>query len=405
MRLVCAQVLRCEMTILHIITRLILGGAQQNTVLCCRHQVQSGHRVVLAYGPIYGPEGSLLEEARASGAELVEIYWLRRAILPVHDVMCYAALRRLIRRVRPEVVHTHSSKAGILGRAAAWAEKVPAVVHTVHGLPFHARNPAWLNALYVELERWAARRCHAIVGVSQAMCQEFLKRGIGRAEQFYVVPSGMEVEAFESLEAKRAEVRRRWGIPAEAPVVGIVARVDRMKGQEDLIEILPGLRERYPELRLLIVGDGWYRKTLEGRVRERGLEGAVVFTGLVPPGEVPGLLAVMDVHALPSYQEGQPRTLVQALLAGCAIVGYDAGGIRDVCRHEETGLLVPLGDRQGLAEAIDRLLSNAELRRRLAEDGRRWARQNFDARIMFRRLDELYERLLSGKMSRAGAAV
>lgn len=180
------------MKILHVITRLILGGAQQNTVMCCRAQVSGGHQVWLAYGPIYGPEGSLLEEAQASGAKLVQINAMRRTVLPFHDLRCYAALRRLIREIQPDIVHTHSSKAGILGRAAAWRQRVPAVIHTIHGLPFHTRQTRLLYKGYVAAERWAARRCHRLIGLTQAMCDAFAEHGIGRAEQFYVVPSGVD---------------------------------------------------------------------------------------------------------------------------------------------------------------------------------------------------------------------
>ena len=171
------------MKILHIITRLILGGAQQNTVLTCAAQVRAGHSVCLVYGPIYGPEGSLLDDALASGAQVICVPSLRRAVLPPHDVRCYRALRSLIRKIRPDVVHTHSSKAGILGRAAAWREKVPAVIHTIHGLPFHDRQSCIERGLYVAAERWAARRCHRIVGVTRAMCDAFADHRIGRPQQ------------------------------------------------------------------------------------------------------------------------------------------------------------------------------------------------------------------------------
>ncbi len=385
------------MRILHIITRLILGGAQQNTVLCCRAQVQAGHQVHLAYGPIYGPEGSLYDTAFATGAKLHEISTMRRAVLPVHDWLCYRALRKLIREIEPDIVHTHSSKAGILGRAAAWAEKVPGVVHTVHGLPFHPRNPAIVNAIYIGLERWAARRCHRIIGVTQAMCDEFLAQHIGSLQQYTVAPSGMDIGEFtpgcDPLVRKR--VRAELNIPEHMPVVGIVARLDKLKGQEDLIATMPSLLASHADLRLLLVGDGWYRQALEEQVAQLQLQGKVIFTGLVKPARVPEMLSVMDVHGLPSYQEGQPRTLVQALLCACAIVGYDAGGIKDVCQHEKTGLLVPLGDRQALTQAVNRLLTDAPYRKQLAQQGQAFARTHYDHRTMIRKLEEVYQQVLT----------
>ncbi len=390
------------MTILHIITRLILGGAQQNTVLSCAAQVNAGHAVHLAYGPIYGPEGSLLSQARESGATLHEIPSLRRAVLPAHDLVCYLALRKLIRRIGPNVVHTHSSKAGILGRAAAWHQRVPAVIHTVHGLPFHDQQPAIINRAYLVAERWAAKRCHKIIGVTQAMCDAFAEHHIGRPEQFSVIPSGMDVDAFAVAADRRREVRQELGIPAEAPVVGIVARLDRLKGQDDLLDILPSLLSVHPELRLLIVGGGWHRDALDKRVATLGLGHRVIFTGLVEPARIPPLLSAMDVHALPSYQEGQPRTMVQALLAGVAIVGYDAGGIGEVCRDGQTGLLVPVGDRGALSAAIQTLLADPALRERLASDGQAFARQRFDARLMVAAIESVYEQALASASTSGG---
>jgi glycosyltransferase involved in cell wall biosynthesis len=383
------------MRILHVITRLILGGAQQNTVTSCAAQVAAGHRVWLAYGPIYGPEGSLLDEAKRSGATLVEVKSMRRAILPVHDYVCYRALRRLIREIKPDIVHTHSSKAGIVGRAAAWSERVPAVVHTIHGLPFHERQPRVVHALYVGLERWAAKRCHKLIGVTEAMNEAFRANGIGRPEQFTMVPSGIDLSMFQPPEGSRDATRAALGIAPDAPVVGIVARLDKLKGQDDLLDTIPRLVPRFPDLKVLIVGDGWHRQHLEQRVDREGFRGHVIFTGLVPPRRVADMLAAMDVNTLPSYQEGQPRTLVQALLCGTAIVGYNAGGIGEVCIDGQTGRLVPVGDRDALAAAIGDLLADPDERRRLAQQGQAYARERFDSRVMTRRLEEIYAEVLA----------
>lgn len=383
------------MTILHIITRLILGGAQQNTILTCQAQVQAGHRVVLLYGPIYGPEGSLLEMAKTSGATLMEVPAMRRALLPGHDWFCYRALRKIIRDLRPDVVHTHSSKAGIVGRAAAWAEHVPAVIHTVHGLPFHERNPAFLNRLYVLSERWAARRCHHLIGVTQAMIDAFAEHRISQRSMSTMIPSGMDVSSFEVSPETRRKTRRELGIADDAPVLGIAARLDEFKGQADLVEILPKLLENKPKLKLLLVGDGWYRPRIEKLIDEKNVRSSVIMTGLVPPNRIPSLISAMDVHALPSYQEGQPRTMVQALLAGVAIVGYDAGGIGEICMDQETGLLVPVGDKQALAQAIERLLDDPALRQRLVARGKPYAQKRFDHRQMVQQINQVYDRVLA----------
>ena len=387
--------------ILHIITRLILGGAQQNTILSCAGQIELGHEAWLAYGPIYGPEGSLLDRAVASKANLVELRSMRRAILPVHDVVCYRALRKLIRKVKPDVVHTHSSKAGIVGRAAAWAERVPAVIHTIHGLPFHERQPRVVHRAYVAAERWAAKRCHHICGVTQAMGDAFVEQGIlPDLSRFTLVPSGVDVASFSFDEAVRTRVRQELGIPMAAPVVGLVARLDPLKGQDDLIDIFPRLLESHPDARLLFVGDGWHRQKLDPRLKAMAEAHAsqVIFTGLVPPARVVELLCAMDINTLPSYQEGQPRTLVQALLCERPVVGYDAGGIREICVDGKTGRLVKtIGDRDGLLDAVRWMLDHPEERETMGRFGRAYAMERFASQIMVRQLDSIYEQVLAAK--------
>ncbi len=390
------------MKILHIITRLIVGGAQENTILCCDAQKRAGHDVSLAFGPIYGPEGSFRSKAERTGTTLIEISAMRRAILPVHDVRCYYALRRLIRETRPDVVHTHSSKAGIVGRAAAWAENVPAVIHTIHGLPFHERQNRFIYQGYVAAEKWAAKRCHKLVGITQAMCDAFAQHHIGQAEQFSVIPSGVDIAAITPPAETRSHIRQELGLSDDQPVLGIVARLDPLKGQEDLISIMPALVRQHPTLKLLLVGDGWHRPVLERMVAENRLENHVIFAGLVSKDRVMECLAAMDINALPSYQEGQGRTLVEALAAGCAIVGYDAGGIGEVCIEGVTGKLGPVGDRQALAQNILWLLDHPEQRAQLATAGKAHMLAHFDVSIMTRRLDALYHQTLEEHRQRSG---
>ena len=387
------------MTVLHIITRLILGGAQQNTIASCKDQVERGHQVTLAYGPIYGPEGSLVKEALGNGAELVRISSLRRSILPIHDLRCYWDLRRLIRKVRPDIVHTHSSKAGIVGRAAAWHEHVPGVIHTIHGLAFHDRQPALVHQAYVMAERWASRRCHRIIGVAQAMCDSFAERGIGRTEQFCVIPSGIDVRRFESSTKSRDEIRRELGLAMDTPVIAVVARLDALKGQEDLIDILPGLLQTHPNIHLLLIGDGFYRSSLEAKIQRHDLADKITLTGLVSPQRVVDLLHAVELMALPSYQEGSPRTLAQALAAGCAIVGYDVGGIPEICVDGKTGRLVTVGDREALREAIRWLLDHPQVRQTMVAAGRQLVRERFDVHNMVQRIEDVYRNVLEASTS------
>jgi len=427
--------------ILHISTRLILGGSQENTVLSCEGQARLGHEVHLAFGPIYGPEGSLLARVEAfnarcgSAEERVRgvgdarpvrpegeparpitvhvVPDLVRRVDPIRDVRCFIQLGQLVRTIDPDVVHTHSSKAGILGRGAAWGvlTRSPGgrmrVLHTIHGPPFMPVEGGMMrrarvrlnNLIYTHAERYAAARCQTIGSVADAMTREFLSRGIGRPEQYVTVYSGMETRTF--LEAApgetRAEVRASLGIGADDFVIGTVARLAEHKGHDDILDaIATDLRDR-PTWRLLWVGDGWWRERLLGRLRAMGLGDRVITTGLVPPERVPGMMRAMDVLVHPSYREGLPRTLPQALLSGTPVVAYDVDGTSEACLdpsrvggEKSTGLLVPAGDRTRLRDSIHWMADHPAERAAMASHGRSLCADRFSAERMVAHLERIY---------------
>ena len=406
------------MRILHVSTRLILGGSQENTVLSCEGQASPpyGHDVHLAFGPIYGPEGSMLQRVQAFAAEAHDhtprrvitthlVKDLVRELSPVSDFDAYLELRRLIDVLRPDIVHTHSSKAGIVGRAAAWSvhrrsrrDAPLGVVHTIHGPPFHKYESKWRNRLYIASEKWAAKHCHAIVSVADAMTRQFLDAGIGTPELYSTVYSGMEVDAYvragEMTQTQRDTLRASLGLQPGDLVIGTVARLAELKGHDDLLESLaPDLR-KHPGLKLLWVGDGWWRERLLAQVEQLGLTGHVVLTGLVPPERVPELMRAMDVMVHPSYREGLPRTAPQALLTGTPVVAYDVDGTGEVIQDFQTGRLVAPGDTSGLREAVLWMLEDEPRRRATAARGRDLCRERFDARTMVRELEAVYARAL-----------
>lgn len=400
------------MRILHVITRLILGGAQQNTVMSCKAQVEAGHDVHLAYGPIHGPEGSLLEEAKASGATLHEIKPMVRELSPLNDWRCRQRLFDLMRNeIGPEIIHTHSSKAGILGRLAGWSYRFdgedvlhdsefddpPIIIHTVHGLPFHDQQSKFIHNFYVRLEKYAAKRCDHLIAITPEMVEAFVDKNIAPADQFTVIPSGIDVDAFTPRPERRDAVRLKYGIPQDALVVGHVGRLDPLKGHADLLDQLPRLQEAKTAnsggVWLFFVGDGFGRSALEKHPNMA--LGQTVMTGLVPLSSVPEHLSAMDVMALPSYQEGQSRTLCEALLCGVPVVGYDVGGIPSVIRNGETGRLAAVGDKAALGQALLDLLDDPGYRAALAERGRQHVVEHFSAVKMNRQLLELYDQLLN----------
>lgn len=382
------------MHICHIITRLIIGGAQENTVLSCKGLVERGHRVTLMAGPETGPEGSLWDAARQSGAELIPIETMRRAVRFQDDIRAYRALMQQFRSLRPDIVHTHSSKAGILGRAAANKAAVPVIVHTIHGMSFN-RTQAWpVRQTYRFLERRAARKTDKIVAVADAMIEQAVDAGIAPRGKFTTIRSGLEVARFAPNPETRKLVRAEWGVSDEHVLVGTVARLFTNKGYEEILAAMPWAVQRNPRLHFVWVGDGAFREKYSGEVERLGLRSRVHMTGLVPPADVARLMTGFDMLVHASRWEGLPRAVVQALLTEVPCISFDNDGAPEVVIPEQTGLLVPLGDSAQLAEAIVRLASDESLRRRLGACGRTRCLDAFDWRNMVEQLDALYAGLI-----------
>lgn len=391
------------MRILHVITRLIIGGAQENTLLSCEGQHQAGHEVMLATGPEAGPEGSLLNRAHAGGYRVTCLPAMQREVNPLADFGALHEARAVINAFRPDVLHTHSSKAGIIGRAAGWRLGVPAVIHTIHGLPFHPYQSRLRNGVYRASERWAARRCHRIACVAEAMKRQALEAGVGHDAQYAVIYSGMDTAPYLEGPDDRGATRAELGIADDELVIGTVARLFELKGHDDLLAALPTLLQRHRRVRYLWVGDGPWRERLIERMRRMGVADRVTMTGLVEPGAIPRYLRAMDVLAHPSYREGLPRAVVQALLSGVAVVAYDCDGTGEVCIDGRTGRLVPTGDVRELSEALQWMLDHPEKRRTMAEEGRALCAERFAASRMIEQLDSLYRWTLDSAANRKSA--
>lgn len=386
------------MRIVHVITRLILGGAQENTLYTVEDLVHLfGDEVTLITGPAEGPEGDLFERARRQGLDVRLLPQLRRAIDPRADWQAYRQLEKLLRDLRPEVVHTHSSKAGILGRAAAHRLGTPAVVHTIHGLPFHPFERWWKNRLYIAAERWAARRCHRIITVADAMIDQAVAAGIAPRTHFLTIPSGMEVEPFLSPPRDAKSVREEFGLPAAALVIGKVARLFELKGHDDVIAAATSLVERHPQVHFLFVGGGVWRPRLENAIRARGLTAHFHFTGLVPSFRIPELLHAMDIVVHASYREGLARVLPQALISGRPVVSYDVDGAREVVLPERTGYLAAPGDVRGLASGLEALIVDSVKREAFGRTGQALFTDRFRHDEMTRAIRAVYTAILDGR--------
>jgi len=386
-----------KLRVAHVITRMIVGGAQENTLLCCRDLIETyGDEVLLLTGPEAGPEGELLREHAEAGVPVRVLRSLRRSIIPWSDWRAYRQIRRALAEFHPDVVHTHSAKAGFLGRLAAARLHIPAIVHTIHGAPFHPYQSAAARRLFQACERFAARRCHRLISVADAMTDLMVEAGVAERRKFVTIYSGMDTEPFLKADSRRDATREQFGFAPDHLVIGKIARLFHLKGHADLIAAAEKVVRERPEVRFLLVGDGVLRDELERDVRRRGLEQHVRFAGLVSPREVPAMISAMDVLVHVSLREGLARALPQALLAGKPVVSYDIDGAREVVTHEITGLLVEPRNIGQLVRALLRCAADGDFRAACGGVGRESCRERFRHDVMTRHIRALYEELLAG---------
>jgi glycosyltransferase involved in cell wall biosynthesis len=385
------------MRVAHVITRLIVGGAQENTIASVRGlMAKPGCEVSLISGPSPGAEGSQERSVRDARVNLQIVSELVRPVHPVKDLMALQKLTRQFRRHRPDIVHTHSGKAGVIGRLAAARAGVPVIIHTIHGPSFGPFQGRLANAVFTGAERAASRVTSHFITVADAMTNQYLGAGIGRKEQFTTIRSGFDLEPF--LQATNdPTLRSHLGFKPDDIVVGMIARLFALKGHDDLLDVAPGLIRKEPRLKFLLVGDGSWRPRLEGRVRDAGIADHVRFAGLVPPLEVPRFIGIMDFLIHLSLREGLPRALPQALAAARPVIAYDVDGAREICLDGRTGYLIRAGDRDRLEYAILQLAADPDLRTRLAAAGQAIVRDQFPAQRMVDAIYDLYVRLLKGK--------
>ena len=387
------------MKIVHIITRLILGGAQENAILTCLEQSRLGHQVTLLAGPPLGPEGSLLETARAMPFRTVLVPPLRRAIRPWHDIPAYWDLLKHFRDIHPDVVHTHSSKAGILGRRAARAAGVPRIIHTIHGLPFDAYQGALANFVYRAVERRAARWSHRMIAVSADMADRAAAAGLALREAIDVVYSGIDTEPFRAAAGSPWRLRGQWGVGPDDFVFLKIARLFPMKGHELVLPAFAEVFRRHPRAVLVLAGEGILRRRLEAEAFRLRVADRIRFLGLVPPDRIPGLVWAADAVVHAGLREGLARVLPQAGLCRRPVVAYDIGGAREVVRDGENGYLLPPpapGARgesawRPLAEAMARLAAAPAAARGM---GGRWSDdvlRQFDYREAARQIFKTYD--------------
>jgi glycosyltransferase involved in cell wall biosynthesis len=380
--------------IVHLITRLELGGAQQNTLFSVQHHDRERFEV----GLMAGAGGMLDAEAlRIPDADVRLLPYLKHPVSPLSDMLGLFKLRAHFKKSGIDLVHTHCSKAGILGRLAARLAGVPAIVHTAHGWSFNPTQPSWLRGTYVALERMAAACSDRLIVVSSFNRDAGLQAGVGRSEQYEVLHSGIDCDQFRRPQTGRDTVRARLGFGPAHKVVGTIACLKPQKAPLDFVRAAAAAHERDGNLRFFIAGDGELRAAVAALVKERGLQDVVQLLGW--RRDVTDLLHAMDAFLLTSLFEGLPRAVLQAMAAGIPVIATAVDGTPEVVEDGVSGLLVPPARPDLAAERLLQMLGDNALRERCVLGASRRLNDAFDIKRMVRDLDRLYLRLLEGSSS------
>jgi glycosyltransferase involved in cell wall biosynthesis len=387
--------------VVRIISRLNVGGPAIHATLLTERLDPARYESLLVSGAEGADEGSYLDLHQRSLSTLRRVPELGREISGVRDLNGLRALTRIIRDVKPHIVHTHTAKAGALGRAAAWRAGVPIIVHTYHGHVFDGYFSPLKTQAFVAVERWLATRTHCLVSVSEQVRTDVLARGIGTPDKSVVVPLGLDLDRYLHAEQRRGELRREpdiraLGIDAHTPLIGIVARLVPIKAHEVFLDMAARVAAARPDARFLIIGDGERRQELETLTDTLGLKGRIHFLGWRQ--DLDRIYADLDAVVLTSRNEGSPVALTEAMAAARPVVSTRVGGVSDLISDGDTGLLTTVDDGRGLAESVLRVLGQPALAARLGQAGRARVRKAFDSRRLLDDIDRLYSRLLMARV-------
>jgi len=378
-----------KIKVVRVIARLNIGGPAIHTVLLARDLNPNRFESILVTGLEEPHEGSMRDWAAQQGVIPVIIPELGREISPIADLKVLFKLYQLFRREKPDIVHTHTAKAGFVGRLAAWLAGVPIVVHTFHGHVFHSYFGLFKTRLFIFLERVLAHLTNRIITISQLQRQEIVGYGIASPDKIVIIPLGFDLEPFLASDSLRGQVRAELGFTNEIKLVGIVARLTHVKNHKLFLEAAALVRQQCDFAHFLIVGDGELRAELEQLTKNLGLSDAVSFLGWRQ--DLPSIYADLDLVVLTSHNEGTPVTLIEAQASGCPVVATAVGGIPDIIIDKETGHLVPLNDAQALAETILATLKSDS--QKLGQAGRQMVKERFSVTRLVRDIETLYEGL------------
>jgi len=385
--------------ILRLIARLNMGGPALHVAYLTRGLDQRGYQTTLAAGSLARGESSMAFVAEELGVQVHAVPQLHREVSPVLDPISVARIARLIREVRPHILHTHTAKAGAVGRTAAvlaGEARPPIVVHTFHGHVLRGYFDPARTAVYREVERSLARVTTRLVAVSPEVRDDLVELGVAPADRFSVIRLGIDLDRrIVEGTSEGSELRGVFGLPEEAFVVGWIGRMTTIKHLPDVVAAVARLRERGVDARLCLVGDGPDREAVEKQAHELGIARSTLFLGY--QRDIAPYYRLFDVLLLPSGNEGTPVVAIESLAAGTPVVATRVGGVPDVVSDGVDGLLARVGDVDGLVDALERLAHDPALREEMGRAGRERTLPRYRVERLVDDVDELYRELLAEK--------
>lgn len=390
--------LQRKIKVAHIIARMITGGADENTLFTIERLNKEKYVIDLITGEEFDKD--ILNKVKNHPFDIIRIKGLKWKLNFLHDPIVLLKLIKLLKKKHYDIVHTHTTKAGILGRIAAYISGVPVIVHGLHGSTFEAFDSGLLNWFLFLFERLTGRFTDAYISVSKVLSETYIEKGIGKKESYHTVYSGMELGKFYGVKEKIdcGKKHRELEIDSEDFVIGNVARLEKRKGHKFLIDAFKNVVEEQKNghVKLLIIGEGNKKEYLENYVKELNLGDKVIFTGY--RNDVEELMALMDIFVLTSLREGLPRVLVQAAAVGIPSVAFNIDGVPEIIKDNYNGFLVKVKDVEQLENRIVKYMNNKELVLQHGRNGREFIENKWSIKGMVDRIDKIYQDLVREKL-------
>jgi glycosyltransferase involved in cell wall biosynthesis len=387
-----------NLKILEVITLFSIGGATETVVSMAEGLMKEGMTVHIATGPNIISEGSMYETAKKLNIQVFTFKNLKRDINILQDVLVIFKLYWFIKKCNYNIVHTHSSKAGVVGRIAAWLARTPVILHTVHGLPFHRYQPKFKKHAFIFIEKFSSLFCDKIVAVTETIVNTMLNYDIGSKNKYAMIRSSFDIENYKTNgENERRKTKHRFGIEEGDLIIGKIARLSELKGHKYLLESFKQISHKIPQARLFLVGNGELEYELKRFVDENDLKDRVIFAGLITPEEIPSIIGIMDILVHTSLLEGLARVLPQAIMMEKPVISFDLDGAHEIIKDGINGYLIQPLNTQQLGEKIVYLCNHPELIKEFGKKGKELLGDQFSSKRMVAQISELYASLNQSK--------